>query len=88
VLISLGSLVVYYAVGKVKVRPRWLGKVSTVLQMALVIWAMLKLPATGQYWIAVAAALGTAISGLQYWIDGMTQLSASPLSQAQKPGAD
>ena len=85
VLQSLGALAVYYAVGRVRVRPRWTGKVATVLQMAVVLWAMLKLPAAWQYWIAAAAAVGTAISGLQYLFDGMQQLSSSPLSRAAPP---
>ncbi len=85
VLLSLGALAVYYAVGKVRVRPRWLGKVATVLQMSVISWALLKLPAPWQYWIAVAAAVCTGVSGLQYLFDGMQQLSSSPLSHAAKP---
>lgn len=84
VVLCLGALVVYYTVGKVRVRPRWLGKVATVLQMSVILWAMLKLPALFQYWIAVAGALCTGISGLQYTFDGMQQLSSSPRSQAAK----
>lgn len=84
VLVSLGSLVVYYTLGRISVRPRWTGKVATVLQMAVLLWAMLKLPAQAQYWIAALAALCTGISGLQYVLDGMQQLSSSPLSQAVK----
>lgn len=85
VLLSLGALMVYYTVGKVRVRPRWIGKVATVLQMSVVLWAMLKFHAPYQYWIALAAALCTAISGLQYLFDGMQQVSGSPHSQAAKP---
>ena len=84
VLLSLGALVVYYTVGLVKVRPRWTGKVATVLQMSVVSWAMLKFPPTFQYWLAVAAAVCTGVSGLQYLFDGMNQLSSSPLSHAAK----
>ena len=82
VLLSLGALVVYYTVGKVTVRPRWTGKVATVLQMAVVLWALFRLPALSQYWIAFAAAMCTGMSGLQYVFDGMRQLSASPRSAA------
>ncbi len=84
VLLSLGALAVYHTVGKMRVRPRWLGKVATVLQMAVVIWVLLKLLPAGQYWLALAAALCTAISGLQYLFDGMQLLSSSPLSHAAK----
>lgn len=85
VFLSLGALAVYYAVGKVQVRPRWMGKVATVLQMTVVSWSMLKWSPQWQYWLAAAAAVGTGISGLQYLFDGMQQLSSSPLSHAAKP---
>ena len=84
VLLSLGALLIYFTVGKATVRPRWTGKVATVLQMSVVLWAMFQLPALTQYWLAFATAACTGLSGLQYLFDGMKQLSASPHS-APKP---
>ncbi len=82
VLVLIGLLVMQMMGTKAKVRPRFLGKVATVLQMIMVLWTILKwdgdwLP----YWTAAAAAC-TGIAGLLYVWDGMRQLSASPASSA------
>jgi cardiolipin synthase (CMP-forming) len=89
VLILIGMVVIQLMVGKVKVQPRIIGKVATVLQMVVVLWIMLK---WGENWLA-ALTLGTAIctgiSGLLYVWDGSRQLSAhpssSPKSEVQSP---
>lgn len=81
-LLLLGLILIHMTVGRCVVRPRWTGKVATVLQMSVVLWALLKLPATLQSYIAAGAALLTAISGIQYLYDAGRQLSASPRSAA------
>lgn len=84
ILLLAGLGVVYITIGKVKVKPRMMGKVSTVLQMACVLWLLLKWDATlGRRWteyLSIAAAACTGISGLWYVWDGAHQLSASPKS--------
>jgi CDP-diacylglycerol--glycerol-3-phosphate 3-phosphatidyltransferase len=80
IVILAGMLVIQMTVGKVKVRPRMIGKVATVLQMIVVIWALLKWDSN---WLRVwvfAAAICTGISGLLYIWDGSRQLSAHPAS--------
>ena len=79
-LVVLGLAVVHFTVGRVTVRPRWTGKVATVLQMAVILWALLHWPAEIQGWLCATAVLLTLISGTQYLRDGMRQLSASPHS--------
>jgi phosphatidylglycerophosphate synthase len=67
-------------VGQVKVKPRALGKIATVLQMVVVLWVLLK---WNQKWLStwtLGAALCTGISGLLYVWDGSHQLSAHPTS--------
>ncbi len=81
-LLLLGLILIHMTVGRCVVRPRWTGKVATVLQMSVVLWALLKLPATLQSYIAAGAAILTAISGIQYLYDAGRQLSASPRSAA------
>jgi cardiolipin synthase (CMP-forming) len=80
ILILIGMVVIHLMVGKVKVRPRIIGKVATVLQMVVVLWIILK---WGERWLR-ALTLGTAIftgvSGLLYVWDGTRQLSAHPTS--------
>jgi cardiolipin synthase (CMP-forming) len=80
ILILIGMLVIHLMVGKVKVQPRFLGKVATVLQMIVVLWILLK---WGERWLLVltiAAAVCTGVSGLLYVWDGSRQLSAHPSS--------
>jgi CDP-diacylglycerol--glycerol-3-phosphate 3-phosphatidyltransferase len=83
ILILAGMLVIHLMVGKVKVRARIIGKVATVLQMAVVLWIMLK---WGESWLR-ALTLGTAIctgvSGLLYVWGGSRQLSAHPSSSPE-----
>jgi CDP-diacylglycerol--glycerol-3-phosphate 3-phosphatidyltransferase len=80
ILLLIGLVVIQMMVGKVKVRPRFLGKVATVLQMVVVLWSLLKWEGK---WLAgwcLGAGLCTGISGLLYVWDGMRQLSAHPAS--------
>jgi cardiolipin synthase len=80
ILVLTGMVVIQMTVGKVKVRPRMIGKVATVLQMVIILWILLKWDAK---WLRVwlfAAAICTGISGLLYVWDGSRQLSAHPAS--------
>jgi len=85
-LILVGMVVIQFTVGKVRVRPRIIGKVATVLQMASVIWVLLKWDKSwGERWIVsltASAAIFTGVSGLLYVCDGVRQLSTSPSSSA------
>jgi CDP-diacylglycerol--glycerol-3-phosphate 3-phosphatidyltransferase len=85
-LLLIGLGVIQMTVGKVKVRPRMLGKIATVLQMLCVIWLLFKWSghrADLAFWIlAIAAAVCTGISGLFYIYDGTKQLSSHPTSSA------
>lgn len=80
ILVLAGMVVIQMTVGKVRVRPRMVGKVATVLQMVIILWILLKWDAN---WLRVwffAAAICTGISGLLYVWDGSRQLSAHPAS--------
>jgi CDP-diacylglycerol--glycerol-3-phosphate 3-phosphatidyltransferase len=87
-LLLIGLVVIQMTVGKVKVRPRILGKVATVLQMIAVLWILLLWDkGWGARWTAywmMSAALCTGASGLLYVWDGVKQLSASPSSSASE----
>jgi CDP-diacylglycerol--glycerol-3-phosphate 3-phosphatidyltransferase len=90
-VVGLGVMVVRLTVGKVTVRPRLTGKIATVLQMALVLWILLKWTELHAAWlngIGLAAGLFTAASGLLYVWDGSQQLGTHPASlPAKKPSA-
>jgi CDP-diacylglycerol--glycerol-3-phosphate 3-phosphatidyltransferase len=80
ILVLAGMVVIQMIVGKVKVRPRMIGKVATVLQMVVILWILLKWDAQSlRVWL-LAAAICTGISGLLYVWDGSRQLSAHPAS--------
>lgn len=86
-LLLAGWLVIHMTVGKVVVRPRFLGKVATVLQMVAVLWVLLKWHGAWLAALTVAAAVCTGGSGLLYVWDGVRQLSASPSSSpTPQPG--
>ena len=82
VLVLVGVLVIALTAGRPRIQPRVLGKIATVLQMATVLWVLLKLDAGLLHWLALATALFTGISGLFYLYDGVKQLSAHPDSSA------
>jgi CDP-diacylglycerol--glycerol-3-phosphate 3-phosphatidyltransferase len=81
-LLILGMGIIYYVSGKLTVRPVMIGKIATVLQMIVMLWALLKFRVDLLLILAVAAAVCTAVSGIIYLLDGVRQLSASPSSSA------
>ncbi len=85
-LLMVGWAVIHSTVGKVKVRPRILGKIATVLQMISIIWILLQWDAQfhpAWFWTwTLGAAICTGISGFLYVWDGMKQLSSHPTSSA------
>ncbi len=79
-LLLVGVLVIQFTIGKLAVRPRILGKIATVLQMAIVLWVLLKWPGRWLGPLSLAAAICTGVSGLWYLYDGIRQLSLHPAS--------
>jgi len=85
-VLLLGTGLIHFMVGKVQVKPRMIGKVATVFQMATVLWLLLgwdKSQGQGARWFALcaaAAAICTGVSGMLYVWDGMRQLSQHPSS--------
>ena len=80
---GIGAVTVRLTVGKITVRPRLTGKIATVLQMAVVLWILLKWTAPHAEclkYISVAAGWFTGVSGLFYVWDGMKQLGTHPAS--------
>ncbi len=90
VLILAGMVVIQHTVGKVVVHPRFIGKCATVLQMAVVLWILLKWDAgSGGLWLkylTLGAAIFTGVSGLLYVWDGVRQLGSHPTSSPTPSG--
>jgi cardiolipin synthase len=91
-LLAIGAVVIRLVVGEITVRPRFLGKCATVLQMMVVIGVLMRwdLGAGGRWYFAGAAAgaVCTGLSGLWYVFDGIKQLGAHPASSAKTKPAD
>jgi CDP-diacylglycerol--glycerol-3-phosphate 3-phosphatidyltransferase len=86
ILILIGMLVISLMVGRVKVQPRFIGKIATVLQMVVVLWIMLKWSVSWLRALTLGTAICTGISGLLYVWDGSRQLSAHPSSSPKSKG--
>jgi len=86
IVILVGMVVIQMTVGKVKVMPRFIGKVATVLQMAVVLWILLGWPPQWLFHVTLSAAVCTGLSGLLYVWDGTRQLSAHPASSPTGEG--
>jgi phosphatidylglycerophosphate synthase len=82
ILLVAGLLVIRLTTGHVKVRPRFLGKVATVLQMVIVLWVLMKWHDSLLTLLTLSTAILTGGSGLLYVLDGVRQMSAHPASAA------
>jgi cardiolipin synthase len=85
VVLLIGLAVIHLTVGKVKVRPRMLGKVATVLQMSAVLWVLLQWHTVLLDYLVIGTAVCTAVSGVWYVFDGMKQLGSHPASSPTPP---
>ena len=85
VVVVIGSLLLHYLNGTVRVRPHWSGKAATALQMVSIAAAMLQpnrpdlLGDPVFPWMNALVAIAgifTFISGIGYVVDGIRQLQA------------
>jgi cardiolipin synthase (CMP-forming) len=79
-IVLMGMAVIHYTVGKVKVRARWAGKISTVLLITTVLWILLGWDLRALPYLVAGAGFFTALSGVFYILDGMRQLNSHPAS--------
>lgn len=84
VVILVGTMILYLLNGKVHVKPKWTGKVATVLQMIAIGWVMLQLRFIPLFYVVVVAGLFTLISGIVYVTDGVRQLQAEGHAHPQR----
>jgi cardiolipin synthase (CMP-forming) len=91
-LILIGIVVIRSTVGKVTVRPRIVGKIATVFQMAVVIWILMDWDRDlNVRWfkaLTIGAAAFTGVSGLLYVWDGVKQLGSHPSSLPKAEATD
>lgn len=77
IAIVLGCLLLQFLNGDVTVRPSWIGKVATVLQMAAIAWVMLQLHTPQPIYVIWLAGLFTLASWVGYGIDGLRQVKTT-----------
>ncbi|MCP5527352.1 MAG: CDP-alcohol phosphatidyltransferase family protein [Verrucomicrobiales bacterium] len=88
VMLLLLMVLVNYLVGHGTVRPRWTGKIATVLQMACVVWVLLRWTPGWIAGLAAMATLFTGVSGLIYLRDGILMIKRRALTEpAVSPSA-
>jgi CDP-diacylglycerol--glycerol-3-phosphate 3-phosphatidyltransferase len=74
VILVGGSLIIQSLMGKVAVRPRITGKLTTFFQAMVIVWILVGFPERLFMGIVGIAAALTFISGIQYVYDGIAQL--------------
>jgi len=83
VIIVTGSCLLYVVMGNVEVKPIFMSKTSAVFQMVVIGWVLCKLPEVGTFWLAIASAVTTTITGVFYVREGIRQFSEHPLAQPE-----
>jgi len=75
VLLLFGSIIIFMLRGHVDVHPTFTGKLTTAAQMAVMMATLAALPNNFVFYLAILAALCTIISGAQYVLHGLRQVS-------------
>jgi cardiolipin synthase (CMP-forming) len=71
-VIVMGCMVLKHLNGDLEVRPSFWGKMATAFQMVAIAWVMLQLPF--HLYSVYLAGFFTLISGIGYFLDGITRL--------------
>jgi CDP-diacylglycerol--glycerol-3-phosphate 3-phosphatidyltransferase len=87
-ILLAGMVAIHCAWGKFVARPRLPGKMATVLQMAAVLWTLLKCPAGPLPYLTAGAGLFTVLSGLFYLYDFTRQWRGADRGLKMQPGAE
>lgn len=88
-LLILGWIIIQLTCGTVAMKPYFISKAGTVLQMAAVILALADAWPVLRAWSAFVAAVTTGLSTVLYVRDGVDQLSANPKSSPDpKPASE
>lgn len=84
VVILVGAVILHLLIGeKMRVKPRWTGKVATVCQMVAIGWVMLQFRFIPLFFVVIVAGVFTFASGMVYVTDGVRQLQAEGHAHAK-----
>jgi CDP-diacylglycerol--glycerol-3-phosphate 3-phosphatidyltransferase len=78
-LLGIGFLALAKLSSQLEVRPSWIGKMATVLQMGCILWVLLRVPA-GLTSLVALASLFTIVSAIGYLLRGIRRLLRLPSS--------
>jgi cardiolipin synthase len=70
VVILAGWLVIYFLTDSLEIKPRLLGKITTIIQMSTIWFILMGVPQIMQVSLLYLTAVVTAISGIDYIIIG------------------
>lgn len=84
-LMFLGWVVIHQVCGRVKIQPRLIGKLATVLQMITVFAVLMRWHPAVLDPVIACTGVTTGVAGLLYVWDGFHQLSTSPTSGPHSP---
>jgi len=75
-IILTGIAILYRINHKVPIKPHWISKTCTMLQMSCIAWLMLdfRVDATSPIWLIGLAGIFTVLSGLHYILEGVRQI--------------
>ena len=76
-----GTVLIHMLAGKMRPRPRIVGKCATLFQMITLGWVLLKIDHPSFRWPLYAAGFFTLVSGIWYTFDGVKQLGAHEQKQ-------
>ena len=71
-----GTVLIHMLAGKMRPRPRIVGKAATLFQMITLGWVLLQIEQPSFRWPLYAAGFFTLVSGIWYTFDGVKQLGA------------
>jgi len=83
-LIILGMGTVFFLNHHAIIRPRLASKITTFLQMGLIVWTLAKGLQQVQVGLALLTAVFTFVSAVQYYADGMKQITNPPKKPDQQ----
>lgn len=73
-MIVIGWAVTYFITGSTEIKPRFLGKLSTIFQMVTIWLVLLGLPGAIIDKLLIATVFATAVSGIDYIVTGSRKI--------------
>ena len=75
-ILPIGTMLISYTGVRPKVQPKMLGKLATVTQMTMILYALFKGPQVGLSILIALTGILTLASGGQYIYDGVSQINS------------